>query len=362
MSQYPPQMPGNEAMAFESPRPNGKATASLILGIVSIPLMIACGAGTITAIVGIILGIMALAATKQDGVGGKGKAIAGIVLSGSSFFIGVIALLIAILLPSLGKARELSNRSVCAANLRGITQSMNVYAADNSDAYPIVAGRAGYSLAAGGSGTPGADADTTIKSMYKSPAPSVTQNMWLMVLNGQVAAKQFQCKSDPAPTVTAAVNTGGVYPINFNNGSAPSDYAYSYSVAYPWSPKGIGGWWRNQTDASLPLIADMAPLSGTGNPAATPATGMGSRTGNSFTHQRDGENIGFGDGHAEFTRMPAAGQSNDNIYTSNGGRASPNGTPFMGGSPPPIGDGGTQGAYDVVMVPVADGNANYQRR
>ena len=48
--------------------------------------------------------------------------------------VAIIALLIAILLPSLGKARELSNRSVCAANLRGVTQSLNVYAADNADA------------------------------------------------------------------------------------------------------------------------------------------------------------------------------------------------------------------------------------
>src|SRR5579875_3200813 len=52
--------------------------------------------------------------------------------------VAIIALLIAILLPSLGKARELSNRSYCAANCRGVMQSLNVYATDNSDAFPIV--------------------------------------------------------------------------------------------------------------------------------------------------------------------------------------------------------------------------------
>src|ERR1700742_2561355 len=56
--------------------------------------------------------------------------------------VAIIALLIAILLPSLGKARELSNRSACGANCRGIMQSFNVYAADNGDAYPTVIGAA----------------------------------------------------------------------------------------------------------------------------------------------------------------------------------------------------------------------------
>ncbi len=52
--------------------------------------------------------------------------------------VAIIALLIAILLPSLGKARELANRSYCAANCRGIMHSMNVYASDNADEFPII--------------------------------------------------------------------------------------------------------------------------------------------------------------------------------------------------------------------------------
>src|ERR1043165_4196380 len=52
--------------------------------------------------------------------------------------VAIIALLIAILLPSLGKARELSNRSVCAANLKGIIQSCSIYGNDQQDAYPAV--------------------------------------------------------------------------------------------------------------------------------------------------------------------------------------------------------------------------------
>ena len=47
--------------------------------------------------------------------------------------VSIIALLISILLPSLGKAKEMANRAHCAANLRGIAIANNVYAQDNAD-------------------------------------------------------------------------------------------------------------------------------------------------------------------------------------------------------------------------------------
>lgn len=44
--------------------------------------------------------------------------------------VAIIALLIAILLPSLGKAREKANTSRCLANVRGIGQSLTMYMSD----------------------------------------------------------------------------------------------------------------------------------------------------------------------------------------------------------------------------------------
>src|ERR1041384_2751117 len=52
--------------------------------------------------------------------------------------VGIIALLISILLPSLGKAKELANRVYCAANLRGMVQSLNIYGQENNDVFPMV--------------------------------------------------------------------------------------------------------------------------------------------------------------------------------------------------------------------------------
>src|SRR5213082_669185 len=50
--------------------------------------------------------------------------------------IGIIALLISILLPSLNRARETANRVKCASNLRQIGQAMLLYAGENKGNYP----------------------------------------------------------------------------------------------------------------------------------------------------------------------------------------------------------------------------------
>src|SRR3981081_3086251 len=50
--------------------------------------------------------------------------------------IGIIALLISILLPSLSRARETANRVTCGSNLRQIGQAMMLYANENTGTYP----------------------------------------------------------------------------------------------------------------------------------------------------------------------------------------------------------------------------------
>src|SRR5262245_41949017 len=50
--------------------------------------------------------------------------------------IGIIALLISILLPSLAKARKAANTVKCSANIRSILQGMQIYAAQNNGAIP----------------------------------------------------------------------------------------------------------------------------------------------------------------------------------------------------------------------------------
>ena len=48
--------------------------------------------------------------------------------------VGIIAVLIGLLLPALGRAREMAKRTVCTSNLREIYLSVRLYANDNHDA------------------------------------------------------------------------------------------------------------------------------------------------------------------------------------------------------------------------------------
>ena len=50
--------------------------------------------------------------------------------------IGIIALLISILLPSLNRARETANRVKCGSNMRQIGQGIMLYANENKGKYP----------------------------------------------------------------------------------------------------------------------------------------------------------------------------------------------------------------------------------
>src|ERR1700685_2773330 len=62
--------------------------------------------------------------------------------------IGIIALLIAILLPALGRARQQANLIACQSNLRSIGQLIHIYESENQGyGPPIFDGKYYYSFA-----------------------------------------------------------------------------------------------------------------------------------------------------------------------------------------------------------------------
>ena len=118
--------------------------------------------------------------------------------------VAIIALLIAILLPSLARAREAAKRGVCCQNLKGITSACKTYAFDNEDRWPLAAS---YSRAQpthvpflnylGGSNQVKRDEesrDEDTPNIGKRIDPT-TRSLWLLVRNGQLDTKIFKCPS-----------------------------------------------------------------------------------------------------------------------------------------------------------------------
>jgi len=121
----PPPTP--EVMPYrveQGPRSSGLAIGALVCGIVG---LVTC---PLVGLVGLVLGIVSLVkiGNQPARYGGKGMAIGGVCTGALS--IVMVPVLISILLPSLSRARELSKRSVCAANMKGIGQALYIYAQD----------------------------------------------------------------------------------------------------------------------------------------------------------------------------------------------------------------------------------------
>jgi len=248
-----------------------------------------------------------------------------------------------------------------------------VYAGDNVGAFPCVVApaRVGeYTPVSGpyapvvGTKTTPSDALTEMQqASFAGSRGNVLSCMWVLVLTNQMAPKGFVCKSDPFATGGSPLMPAGsgTYYASFE-----SQQNVSYSIPYPWvfgsgmSSGVAGGWWKDNTDASQPIVSDMAPMNGTGSPVRdTSAVGMSAKAANSGNHGGDGQNVGYGDGHCEWQRTPLCGASfsgdPDNIFTSKPGGPgtageglSANGAvrlPRQDASP-----------FDVIMVPVRNLN------
>ncbi len=98
MNQYDMNNSGSDLNGNNPPMPiktNGMAIASLVLGIVSIPLDCCCGIGIIPAILALVFGILGKKAIKGSSgtQKGDGMALAGIILGAAGIVLGIGALI-----------------------------------------------------------------------------------------------------------------------------------------------------------------------------------------------------------------------------------------------------------------------------
>src|SRR5580692_10781951 len=126
----------------------------------------------------------------------------------------------------------MTRQSACALNLRRIVQAMNVYAGDNNDMFPayVPSSATTYDVTFKGDKTEtAASAEAGIAQIYKDKLFSTNPSagLWLLVLRGDVAAKQFICPSDPFANVPAKLNTGGGESAVFLNFQGAKNISYS---------------------------------------------------------------------------------------------------------------------------------------
>jgi len=234
--------------------------------------------------------------------------------------IGIIALLISILLPSLNRARETANRVKCGSNMRQIGQAIQLYANENKGNYP----RTFYNPAAGTTGNFDAGNGSATADPFNplGTANDVCKAIFLLIRTQDITPEVFICPSsnDEKDTYSTTAGASAQWKVTFSKFNN-----LSYSIANPYPDvNGVNNSYKLNatTGAEFAIAADKNPDGGTnydptsgGGPAnATSATSFMQKA-NSPNHQGQGENVLYGDGHAEFQQNPFCGSKRDNIYT-----------------------------------------------
>jgi prepilin-type N-terminal cleavage/methylation domain-containing protein/prepilin-type processing-associated H-X9-DG protein len=165
--------------------------------------------------------------------------------------IGVIALLIAILLPTLGRAREQAHRTACMANLRSIGQAMYLYTQVHHDRLPNSAPATTWDATLGGR------ALLELAATYSQ-------------------AQIFRCPSDIDPDLTEITNSD-----YFAENSAHTSYEF-FTI-----------WWPGKDGPMLTRMKGQAPL-------AWDLDGGEAKPSPLQNHGLKGGNILIADGHVEW--------------------------------------------------------------
>lgn len=224
--------------------------------------------------------------------------------------IAIIALLIGILIPSLGRAREAARRSVCATNLTGLVKACVTYAtADPLQAtFPIQSGdRPSNTRPDVCVGFTGATTQATFNNQT-----GVTASLWMLFRDGSLSPKSFICPStedvEAGESNAAEVNTQTAWDFPTRKDSL------SYSMHNPWSEANGTSYWgmdaqpfqfsggtvSGGVSMNSQVACFMDDNDAEGTVDGSTDLSESATTGDSSNHSGEGHNVVFTDAHVEW--------------------------------------------------------------
>ncbi len=272
--------------------------------------------------------------------------------------VAIITILVGLLLPTMCRQREISNRVKCSSNLKQIGLAMQMYSnAEKNGGFPRtyfdkgepeVVDLSDAGFVDQGKSPVDSFSSSNIPAKANLPANSIGGSFFLLLKTQDLTPAIFVCpSSNGSPgfrtfSVQNSNNFGGWGPASAGAArtQAIPDVTYSYGNPFPSREyfERISGFKLNNTLSSdFALAADVNPgmqtLHGVkgspasvnpGDPANAGSDGRGQAFGNSINHRNQGQNVLYGDGHVEFQttcwcgsyRGPGDSAVRDNIYTN----------------------------------------------